>query len=367
MNRSFTPLALVADHHRQLSVQAGTQLVFGWAEEGDADVMRHAAGSLVQIGTLGPLVMLYLQQRIRRGELNRKTARNSRYTLHGFAASYGHRPVGRLSSRDVQRWMEDLDGLAPGSRRHKFTVVRAFCRWLVQHGSVRRDPCVDLRAPKEPRRLPRALKTDVVARVLDACPDDRGRLIVLLMVQEGLRCVEVAGLQIGDLDMTDRVMRVVGKGGHERILPITSEVADALRAHLGTQGWDAGPVIQSRNDPGRPLTPGTISTLVGRWCRDAGVKQLPRDGISAHAFRHTAATDMLRGGAHVRDVQHGLGHKHLATTEIYLPYVVHGLEKAMGGRQYGTHVDLSAARSAAFGDAIDLIAEHGLDGLSEVG
>jgi site-specific recombinase XerD len=67
---------------------------------------------------------------------------------------------------------------------------------------------------------------------------------------------------------------------------------------------------------------------------EAGIKRYRRDGVSAHALRHTSATDMLRSGAHLRDVQHALGHAHLATTETYLPLVVHDLREAMGGRQY---------------------------------
>ncbi len=84
--------------------------------------------------------------------------------------------------------------------------------------------------------------------------------------------------------------------------------------------------------------------------REAGIKRWSRDGISAHALRHTAATDMLRARAHLRDVQHALGHAHLATTEIYLPLVVHDLREAMGGRRYRGTWDPSSVEDGGLGD-----------------
>lgn len=113
------------------------------------------------------------------------------------------------------------------------------------------------------------------------------------------------------------------------------EVEQALAAYLAEYPASAGPLVRSYRQPQRSLDPDTISGLVSRIMWAAGVKRARRDGVSAHALRHTAATDMLRQDAHLRDVQQALGHAHLSTTEVYMPYVVRSLEDAMGGRWYG--------------------------------
>ncbi len=156
----------------------------------------------------------------------------------------------------------------------------------------------------------------------------------LLEVQEGLRAGEVSRLQIGDIDFIGRTARVVGKGGHERLLPISEETWAAVSAYLDEHPATSGPLLRSYRQPWRPLAPDTISGMVSEWMRVAGIKRRARDGISGHALRHTMATDALRNGAHLRDVQHALGHAHLATTEAYLPLVVNDLRAAMGGRRY---------------------------------
>lgn len=283
---------------------------------------------------LGELVWPYLRERRQRGELSVKAVANYTTALNGFADSYGRRSVKRLSPADVERWLETIGHLSPGTRRGQFSSVRAFCRWLVERGHVKRDPTYSLKAPKKPRSVPRALPFDSVVATLESAPDQRARLILTLMVQQGLRCKEVVGLELGDLDFTNGMMRVVGKGDHERLLPITADTSRELRCYLGEYPATNGPLIRSYSHPNRGLSANYVSKLGARYTYGAGVKAKSRDGVGAHAFRHTAATDMLRGGAHLRDVQQALGHQHLSTTEIYLPHLVGTLKVAMGGRSY---------------------------------
>jgi integrase len=108
----------------------------------------------------------------------------------------------------------------------------------------------------------------------------------------------------------------------------------ALDDYLTERPASAGPLVRSYRDPVSALAADTISGYVSEWMWAAAIKRTRRDGVSAHALRHTMATDSLRSGAPVRDIQHALGHAHLATTEVYLPYLVGTLEKAMGGRSY---------------------------------
>jgi len=286
-------------------------------------------------GTIPDLIEPYLRGRVRAHEIIPLTARNDRCILRHFAGVCGPVPPPALNRRHLRRWIEALEPFAPATRRRRWSTVKTFLGWLVVEGQLTKHPLAGMRGPKQPRAVPRAMTPAAVARVLLACPDVRARLIVTLMVQAGLRCCEVSALELGDIDRSRALLRVRGKGGHERLLPLLEEIDQALAAYLGQFPASAGPLVRSYRDPHRPLDPDTISGYVAQIMWAAGVKQAHRDGVSAHALRHTAATDMLRQDAHLRDVQQALGHAHLATTEIYLPYVVRSLEEAMGGRWYG--------------------------------
>jgi integrase/recombinase XerD len=278
--------------------------------------------------TLLPLIRSYLHERQARGEFSDETARAVRYTLFNFADHVGDVPTHRLTRRHVETWLAD-DTLAAATMRARLTRLRMFCTWLVDQKFLKVDPTYGLKGPRRQRRLPRGLHNEDVQLTLDACPDRRGLLIVLLMVQEGLRCGEVARLQVGDIDATERLMLVRGKGGHERALPITDETWAALVDYLAETGVKQGPVIRSQVRPGRGVSPQHVSDLVRGWMGSVDV------AATAHALRHTCATDLLRSGVHLRTVQHALGHASLATTELYLPRVVGDLRTAMGGRKYG--------------------------------
>jgi site-specific recombinase XerD len=282
------------------------------------------------------LVDKHITGRVRRHEITGLTARNLRTALYGFADCYGSRPVHRLGRSDVDRYMESIEHLSAATRRARFVAVRLFCRWLVLHGDIRQDPTVGMKAPREPRRKPRSLTTEAVAQLLQFCPDIRAVVIVLLMVQTGLRCCEVSRLQIGDMDRRRRVARIVGKGGHERDVYIPDELNEAVDRYLEQHPTSSGPLIRSYRRPTKPLAADTISGLVASWMWDAGIKHSPRDGVSAHIGRHTCATDMLLGGAHLRDVQYVLGHRWASTTETYIPLEVRGIADAMEGRRYAS-------------------------------
>ncbi len=284
--------------------------------------------------TVASLAEAYIRERLQRHEITPITARNIRSSLTSLGRVTGNRPVARLSRSDIERWLATSQGKAASTRRADLSEVKAFCRWLVRRRYIRVDPTAELPPVRIPRYLPRALPREKIAKLIGSLPDSRAVLMCLLMVQEGLRCGEVAALQLGDLDFNQRTARVVGKGGHERFLPLSEETWCALAAYLQEHPATSGPLVRSYRVEWRALHADTISGMVSGWMSEAGIKRYRRDGVSAHALRHTAATDMLRGGAHLRDVQHALGHAHLSTTEVYLPLIVHDLREAMGGRKY---------------------------------
>lgn len=286
--------------------------------------------------TIAEVVPGYLKDRKQQGVYVADRARSARSILNLFADHVGQRRLKNIGPSHIESWLGSMEHLAPATRRDRLSTVRALFAWCIRKGYAKRNPAAEVRGPKQPRTLPRALPADAIASVFQHCPDARARLIVSLMVQEGLRCCSVARLTLGDIDWNSHTMRVVGKGQHEQLLPITDETWQALDDYLTETPAAGGPLIRSYRQCHRALQADTISGMVAEWMWAAGIKRKPRDGVSAHACRHTAATDMLRGGAHIRDVQAVLGHRSIQNTEIYLPLVVEGLGQAMAGRTYRT-------------------------------
>lgn len=277
------------------------------------------------------LVHDYVMAGRRRGQFTVATAQSYRSILGRFADAVPDEPR-RIQRRHIVRWYDQLD-CAASTTRHRLSVVQTFCRWMLDAGHIDRDPSRGIKPPKQPRHMPRNFDAAEVATAiahLDGRPRDQ--LIIVLMVQLGLRCKEVAEMQVGDIDRHHGLVLVHGKGNAERVLPLTAEAVTALDAYLAVDPAASGVLIRSAT--GRGLTPGYISDRVRKWLRDAGIKRHAWDGKSAHAFRHTCATDVLRSGADVRQVQIMLGHGSLQTTQRYLGWDVDGLRSAMEGRRY---------------------------------
>ncbi len=284
--------------------------------------------------TLRPLADTYLRGRVKRGELTRDTAKNHRWVLATLYRSYGNRPPGDLSRRAIDRWLEDIGHMAVPTRRNAISTVRGFTAWLQAEGIIRGDPLAGVARPKQPRSTPRAITSTEVSALFDACPDQRGRVIVALMVGCGLRCVEVSRLSVRDWDPDLGTLSIVGKGGHQRVLPVPQFVTDELDQYVTGRG----PLIRQIRKPWRGLDAGTISIYVGAWFKEAGIKGYRYDGRSAHALRHTAASDVLDNCGDLRVVQEMLGHTSIAVTSVYLRRAQLGqMREAMENRDYRPH------------------------------
>ena len=285
--------------------------------------------------TLTPHITRYVAGRRSRGEFTARTATGVRSQLGKLDRSFGRRGLHQLTRTAIERWMETIGHLSPAHRRNALSAVRGFCRWLVDQGHIADDPTAKIAPIRQPRSVPRALPVDAVARILHTAPDPRAKAIIMLMVGCGLRCVEVSRLTVTDYDPDAATIAVTGKGGHERILPVPDGVGATLDAYLATVGITTGPLIRASRVRANGLSAATISTYVSRWMASAGLKAGRWDGRSAHALRHTCASDVLDGGADLRVVQEMLGHQHLATTSIYLRRASLGqMRDAMEGRTY---------------------------------
>jgi integrase/recombinase XerD len=232
----------------------------------------------------------------------------TRAEMHAYAASL-------LSSR-----------LTVGTVCVHLTALRSFFDWLETTDAVLVNPCVGVPLPKLPDRLPRRVLTAAeVARVL-AQPDTgtnqgrRDRALLEVLYSSGLRLAEVAALGVHDLDLSGGVLRVArGKGGRGRVAPLGASAVEALRAYLDTRRiWqEAGGTFTpalwlSPIKPHGPLKKEAVALTVRRCAVRAGV-----GSVGAHAWRHTCATHLVRDGAAIVYVQRLLGHRSLATTQVY--------------------------------------------------
>jgi site-specific recombinase XerD len=234
---------------------------------------------------------------------------------------------------DVERWLGSMD-CSPATVRLRLSTAKGFFQWAVIDGLIRSDPTLGIRGPKKTRTVPRGLSNEQVTAVISVARDVRERLILILMVEEGLRSIEIAQLQLGDVEMASRTMIVTGKGGHTRALPLTESMVGALLTYFAERGRSAGSLIlsyqRSYANPSDGITAKYVSRLAGNAFRRAQVDE------SGHALRHTFAHGMIEAGADLRDVQGALGHSSIVTTQVYLGFAsVPQLRAFMGKREYG--------------------------------
>jgi integrase/recombinase XerD len=206
--------------------------------------------------------------------------------------------------------------------RRKAACLRSFYRHLRREGTITHDPTADLRAPRRTQRLPVALTRGEVTRLLGEPRGTgplvlRDRALLELMYACGLRASEATGMELGDIDLEEGVLRARGKGAKERIVPIGSSAIVATRAYL-QRGRPAlvGVQVQSRllvNSRGGGLTRQGLYKIVQGYARRAGLDRK----MSPHTLRHTFATHLLAGGCDLRSLQEMLGHADLATTQVY--------------------------------------------------
>lgn len=243
----------------------------------------------------------------------------------GAWASERRRSPGELRYRDLRGYAATLSdrGLARSTVARKLTAIRSLGENLVNTGVAAQNPAELLPSPKTESRLPRVLGPDQAAQLLDRIPargplEVRDRAMLELAYACGLRADEIRGLRTEDVDFEAESVRVRGKGGKERVVPIGEPAQRALRRYLDT----ARPALVGRADfepamfvskRGRRLHTSDIRRRLERWVREAGLA----GGVSPHVLRHSFATHLLEGGADLRSIQELLGHSSVSTTQIY--------------------------------------------------
>jgi len=241
-----------------------------------------------------------------------------------------------LNHQTVRAFLSELfrRGTAGSSSARKLAAIRSFGRYLRREGFLDHDPGALISTPRQVHKIPAHLDIDEMRVLLDA-PDTttplgrRDRAILELFYASGLRLSELVGVDLEDLNLSSRLVRVLGKGGKERIVPFNRVAAGAIRKYLKDRRHFIRPATPSperrsisRHSRGEPLfvnyRGGRLSTRsVDRLVRRYVVKSSTKLGISPHALRHSFATHLLERGADLRAIQELLGHSRVTTTQRY--------------------------------------------------
>jgi len=242
--------------------------------------------------------------------------------------------VAEFTPEAVSAFLGELHerGNSRASSARRLAALRTFARYLLREDQLPDDPTALVGAPRKERRLPAHLAADEVDRLL-AAPDTstaagrRDGAILELFYASGLRLSELADLDLDDVNLGGRIVRVRGKGGKERLVPFNHAAARALQAMIpdapdAARGASTGRSVDRHRRTRRPLflnlrgarlTTRSIDRIVRRYVREAAIAR----GISPHALRHTFATHLLQAGADLRTIQELLGHARLSTTQRY--------------------------------------------------
>ena len=263
--------------------------------------------------------------------LNLRARNFSAHTLRAYAADLrefsaflskrGKATLAGFNRQNVRAYMGLLQSANPrrNTLLRKIASLRSFAGWLEEQGDFTDNPFMLLPLPRKERLLPRFLtETEVSALAASAVKADtilapRNYALLELLYSSGLRRAEVAGLNIGDLDFMGGFVRVLGKGSKERIVPVGLNALSAVRAYLASRKSHgaAEPLFLNKN--GARIGGHGIALILKTLARKSGSAR----HITPHMLRHSFATHLLDHGCDLRGVQEMLGHKNLATTQVY--------------------------------------------------
>ena len=244
-----------------------------------------------------------------------------------FVKEYGGTGSFNVSSVDkktVQHFVGSLTekGLSPKSTGRKLASIKSFFRYLLKHAHVESNPASTVKAPKQHASLPKFLQKEVLEQILSYSDKDdwqlkRDKTILELLYSTGIRLSELVAIDMGDVQINQKTVKVFGKGGKERIVPFGGKAAEALDFYLKERNiyvhkdLNDNPLFISRQ--GLRISPRTVQSRLKKLFDSVAAGS----GFTPHLMRHTFATHLLDHGADIRAVKELLGHASLSSTQIY--------------------------------------------------
>ena len=232
--------------------------------------------------------------------------------------------VSSVDKKTVQHFVGSLTekGLSPKSTGRKLASIKSFFRYLLKYAHVESNPASAVKAPKQHATLPKFLQKEVLEQILSHSDKDdwqlkRDKTILELLYSTGIRLSELVAIDLGDIQIDQKTVKVFGKGGKERIVPFGGKAAEALGFYLKERNihlqkdLDDNPLFISKQ--GLRISPRTVQSRLKKLFDSVAAGS----GFTPHLMRHTFATHLLDHGADIRAVKELLGHASLSSTQIY--------------------------------------------------
>jgi tyrosine recombinase XerC len=252
---------------------------------------------------------------------SKHTILNYRLDLEDFKKFLGDTPLEKIDYLDLRKYLAVLKEKSLGTRSvgRRLSALRSFFKFLTRDGYLKANPILILSSPKIEKHLPSFMTEEEVAKLIEAAfardeKDERGlrdRAILETFYSTGIRISELVGMNLSEIDFIGGIVKVMGKGKKERLVPIGDTATRAIRKYLEKRKKQNEALFLNKS--GKRITTRGVRNIVRKYINLAGIKQ----GVSAHTFRHSFATHLLNRGADLRTVQELLGHANLSTTQIY--------------------------------------------------
>lgn len=246
------------------------------------------------------------------------TILNYQLDLEDFEKFLGGLPLENIDYLTLRKYLAALKEKSLSARTimRRLSALRSFFKFLTREGYLKENPTAALMSPKQEKHLPLFLTEDEITKLIEAVAtkDERGlrdRAIIETFYSTGMRISELTGLDIENIDFIGGIVKAMGKGKKERMVPIGDTAIATIRAYLEKRKKPAEALFLNKS--GRRITARGIRNIVKKYIKIASIKQ----GVSPHTFRHSFATHLLNRGADLRSVQELLGHVDLSSTQIY--------------------------------------------------
>jgi tyrosine recombinase XerC len=249
------------------------------------------------------------------------TILNYKLDLEDFKKFAGDTQLEKIDYLTLRKYLAVLKEKHLGTRTvgRRLSALRSFFRFLTRDGYLKANPTLSLSSPKLEKHLPQFLTENEAAKLIESAfakneRDEMGlrdRAILEAFYSTGMRISELVGLDVERVDFISGIVKVMGKGKKERIVPIGDQAISAIRKYLEKRKKQTETLFLNKN--GKRITTRGVRGIVKKYIRTAGIKQ----GVSPHTLRHSFATHLLNRGADLRTVQELLGHANLSTTQIY--------------------------------------------------
>lgn len=258
-----------------------------------------------------------------------KTIREYSYDLQMFNNFNLDNPLENRSTADLRRFFLHLKrnkSYAPRSLHRKICSLKSFYKFLKKENYISINPAENIESPKIPKSLPKTISIDEAFTLLNAPKNLRDRAVLYLLYGTGMRVSELSDLNIENLDLKNRLIRIIeGKGGKDRIIPLPDLIVPILEEYLAARRNDKDSSALILNRSGQRLTSRSIQRLVKKYKEQTDLQDKT---VTPHTLRHAFATHLLANSVDIRVIQELLGHASLSTTQLYTHVSLEHLRKS---------------------------------------